>query len=149
MKSEMFCGTKIKGNCIVCQRLKPKEEMGKATMHGTGIRIEREPPKEDIKYRKYILGKYGCFTIELKPNTPVREYKEEKKHQKKGGIKTEKNKKITKIQCLDCKTMFDAKKGEELLISCPTCDSQNLRFIIGTFQDPTTIREVIIKRVLK
>ena len=34
--------------------------------------------KEDIEYRKYILGKYGYFTIELKPNTSVREYGEEK-----------------------------------------------------------------------
>lgn len=32
--------------------------------------------KEDIEYRKYILGKYGCFTIELKPSTK-REYEDE------------------------------------------------------------------------
>lgn len=57
--------------------------------------------------------------------------------------------KIAKMQCLDCKTGFDAKKGEELLVSCPTCGSQNLRFIIGSFQDSTTLREVRVKRVIK
>lgn len=57
--------------------------------------------------------------------------------------------KVTKMQCLGCKNMFDVEKGEELLVRCPTCGSQDLRFIIGNFQDSTTIREVIVKRVIK
>ena len=54
-----------------------------------------------------------------------------------------------KIQCLDCKNLFDAEKGEELNVCCPVCGSYDLRFIIGDFQDHTTIREVIMKRVIK
>lgn len=61
----------------------------------------------------------------------------------------EKNKKVTKIQCLDCKNIFDAEEGEELSISCPICDSQNLRFIIGSFQDGATLRMVRVEKVLR
>jgi len=44
--------------------------------------------------------------------------------------------------------MFDAEKGKELLASCPACGSQDLRWIIGSFQDSTSIREVRVKRLI-
>ena len=53
-----------------------------------------------------------------------------------------------KIQCLNCKNLFDVEKGKEFLARCPVCDSQHLRWIIGTFQDGSTLREVRVKRVL-
>lgn len=57
--------------------------------------------------------------------------------------------KTTKIQCLNCKKKFDVADGQELLVSCPACSSQDLRWIIGSFQDYTTIREVRVKRLIK
>ena len=56
---------------------------------------------------------------------------------------------MTKIQCLDCKNKFDVEEGTELLVHCPVCGSRDLRFIIGSFQDSTTIREVRVKRLIK
>ena len=56
---------------------------------------------------------------------------------------------MTKIQCLNCKKNFDVVDGQELLVSCPTCGSQDLRWIIGSVQEYTTIREVRVKRRIK
>ena len=56
---------------------------------------------------------------------------------------------MVRMQCLDCKNKFDANEGEELLVHCPVCGSGDLRFIICSFQDHTTIREVRVKRLIK
>ena len=56
---------------------------------------------------------------------------------------------MVRMQCLDCKNKFDANEGEELLVHCPVCGSQDLRWIIGSFLDYTSIREVVVKRVIK
>ena len=56
---------------------------------------------------------------------------------------------MTRIQCLDCKNTFKVDEGIELLVHCPICDSQNLRWIIGSFLDSKSIREVVVKRLMK
>lgn len=55
---------------------------------------------------------------------------------------------MTNVQCLNCKTMFDVEKGEEMSVNCPVCGSHNLRWIIGSFLDPASIREVRVRRVI-
>jgi len=56
---------------------------------------------------------------------------------------------MTRIRCLDCKNTFEVDEGLELFVHCPVCDSQDLRWIIGSFNDSKSIREVVVKRLIR